>query len=155
MPIRRFGYLSATPARRSTHPPTPNESSGLPLPAISEKSRPSSVPRKSLLFFPSDQYAAPRLMNRLADSVRSSLGSKLHSSFPVSGSSAMSRENGVVTYITPSTTSGVASNALRVGQRVPSLRSPVWKIQAGRKRFTLLRSISFSFEYFVPPASPA
>ncbi len=64
-------------------------------------------------------------MKRLADSVRSMRGSKLQSSLPVSGSSAMMRENGVVTYMMPPATSGVLSNVLRVGHLEPSLISPV------------------------------
>src|ERR1017187_6780807 len=94
-------------------------------------------------------------MNRLVDSVKSRRGSKLHNSLPVSGSSAITRENGVVTYITPSITNGVDSKAERVGQRVPSLTSVVWKIHAGRNFDTLSRLISFMDEYFPPPASPA
>lgn len=69
-------------------------------------------------------------MNRFSGRVRSSFGSNAHFSRPVSASSATSRLNGVVTYNTPSTYSGVVSNALRDGDSLPSLISPVRYVHA-------------------------
>ena len=51
-------------------------------------------------------------------------------------------------------TSGVVSKALRVGQRVPSLTSPVWKIHASRSVRIFDRLICLNEDYFIPPGSP-
>src|SRR5947209_1698888 len=106
------------------------------------------------LVFPSLQSAAPRLMNSVWGLSRSNFGSKAQSCFPVSAPSAISRENGVVTYITPSTTRGVASNALRVGAVLPSLISPVWNVQATFRRLTFERLICLRGEYLAPSGVP-
>jgi hypothetical protein len=68
-------------------------------------------------------------MNMLAARrLRSISGSKAHSSRPFSGSRAMTRLNGVLKIRRPSTTSGVASNAVprltKSGSSPPSYTSP-------------------------------
>ena len=61
---------------------------------------------------------------------RSSFGSKTQISRPVSGSSAITRARGVLTYMRPSTTIGVASNWAVFLVANSGRNSPVWYVQA-------------------------
>ena len=80
----------------------------LPVAASSAISRPSSVPRKILPF----QAATPRLatsQQALTPASPGTLGSKRQISLPVLASSANNLLQALVTYMTPSITSGVDS----------------------------------------------
>src|SRR5579863_3678239 len=154
MPRCLSGKSSATPMRRSTKPPLPNAASGLPVFGSSENRRPSNVPRKIRDDLSSGHQATPRLTNNGTVTSVSIFGSNAQICLPVSGSSAMTRENGVERYITPLTTSGVVSNELWAGNCVPSLTSQVWNSHATFRSFTFETLICFNGEYLVPPASP-
>ncbi len=111
----QLSCTGASPASRSTAPSAPKSLHGVPVTASSAISRASSVARNTRAAHApfvagSAQYETPRLMYIFAYArSRSSCGSKVHSSRPVSGSSAITRFAGVVTNSRPSTTIGVDS----------------------------------------------
>jgi hypothetical protein len=87
-------------------PFTPKPAASLPLRASSAINRPSRVPnstRGGWARVPG-QYSTPR-----SEGCPGPGTSYAQTSLPVSGSSARTRRYGVVTYIEPSTTSGVSS----------------------------------------------
>src|SRR5262249_32244070 len=81
---------------------------GLPVAASSATNRPSSVPTNTLPF----HTATPRLtpsQHALTPHSRGTFGSSDHSNSPVPALSAKTLLQALVKYITPSTTTGVAS----------------------------------------------
>src|SRR5215831_4539230 len=117
-----------TPAFRSTRPSLPNPGAGFPVVASSAR-RNGPLPAKTLEWSPPVpfQYASPRSAVGAA--------SYFHRRSPVSGTSAYT-PSGAVTYITPSTTIGTASD--------PGL--PVRNVQAGVRRPTFSARICRNVE---------
>src|SRR5579863_5822955 len=91
-----------TPAVRSTRPSRPNPGAGLPV-VTSSANKKGPFPANTRECSPPDpgQYASPRRATGAA--------SNFHSNSPVSGTRAYT-PSGAVTYITPSTTIGTASD---------------------------------------------
>ena len=83
--------------------------------------------------------------------LRSTWRSVAQRSRPDSASSAITFPSGVLTYITPSSTSGVASNDVELPVSTPA--SPVLYSQATTSFATLARVIPVSGEYRSPPRS--
>src|SRR5579863_7659129 len=110
-----LGNPFITPAFMSTTPSFPNPGTGFPVLAFKAINRPSAVPKKTSAgdCLSPCQYSSPRVDG----------GPPLISvdqiSLPVSGSSATTWLYAVVRYITPPTTSGVASHARPAPPKVP------------------------------------
>src|SRR4051794_21937730 len=108
--------------------------------------------------FPSAQYATPRCTNPLLDGVPfiHVSGSYTHFVLPVAASSAATWEREVLTYRTPSTISGVDSQAhvRNAGFDVTTSASTDRQVQAIFNRLKLSRSICERDEYFELAESP-
>ena len=114
------GNLSATPVRKLTKPPVPKRSTGLPVRRVDRRTG-AAVERaeKDALFLAVRPVRRAAVDEQVVRNIAAEMGIEAHNSLPVSGSSAITRVNGVVRYMTPSTTSGVVSKALReVGRAV-------------------------------------
>jgi hypothetical protein len=108
------------PRRRSTMPPSPKPGHVAPSPASSAISRASMVAmntrarqRAPRAAPESVQSATPRFVKSPKLLVRATPGLKRQRSRPVAASSAKTRPSGVLRYMVPPTTSGVASNDVR------------------------------------------
>ena len=125
----------STPCFKSTRPSFPNPGAGLPV-VTSRPNRNGPLPANTRECRPPVplQYASPR----------SAIGAAVYfqSNSPVSGTSAYT-PSGAVTYITPSTTMGMASD--------PGF--PVRNVHAGFSRSTLSVRICRNGEYRIAPGS--
>jgi hypothetical protein len=102
----------------------------------------------------STQYVTPRLVKSPKLDVRATPGLNRHRSRPVAASSANTRPSGVLTYITPPTTSGVASNEVRRRVAKSGPASPVLNRHATASRPTFSRVTCASGDDRAPPGSP-
>ncbi len=126
-----------SPAFRSTTPARPNPAQGRPSRASSAMSCDCAVATKmrrrhtaAAGAVSSSQVETPRLAKSPYITSRLILGSNTQRSRPVAGSSAITRPRGVPRYIVPSTTSGVASNAVGLSVLNTAPVSPVRYVQA-------------------------
>src|SRR5262245_26106297 len=126
------------PLFRSTWPASPNIVQAFPEIASMAISLASRVPRKIRYLHavpartPVSSHAeTPRETNDSEYRVfRSIFGSYAHFCWPVAGSNAITRLNGVLTYNVPLKRMGVASNLLFRMPAVPSETSPVRNVHA-------------------------
>jgi len=146
--------MLAMPCLRSISPAAPKPLQGCPVAASSAMSRASIVAMKmrrwhgSPALPPESRHSAtPRFSSPSEYGAwRSTLGSKDHFAAPVSGSSATTRLNGVLRYIVPSATMGVASNSRLAPRPSAPVTSPVWYSQAILSDPTFVLSIWVSGE---------
>src|SRR5216110_3625762 len=125
------------PAFRSTIPLRPNPAQDRPSRASSANSCDCAVATKMRRrqtapagADSSSHVDTPRLAKSPYITSRLILGSNTQRSRPVAGSSAITRPSGVPRYIVPSTTSGVASNAVGLSVLNAAPVSPVRYVQA-------------------------
>src|SRR5437667_2571636 len=137
------------PAFRSTMPLRPNPVQGRPSRASSANSCDCAVAtnmrRRQTAPAGADSSShvdTPRLAKSPYDTSRLIFGSNTQRSRPVAGSSAITRPSGVPRYIVPSTTTGVASQAVVFSVLKRGSVSPVRYVHATARRLTLVRVIS-------------